>query len=89
MFPILLVVHDLLMYGFEKMIFVQRPADADLGKHVFAPLLAIKQNALSIHDKEHSSGAKIREHHNATLPNISSFGVKIEVVETHNLWAQG
>jgi hypothetical protein len=33
------------MYGFEKMIFVQRPADADLGKHVSAPLLAIKQNA--------------------------------------------
>ena len=36
------------MYGFEKMIFVQRPADADLGKHVSAPLLAIKQNALAI-----------------------------------------
>ncbi|WP_147820786.1 cysteine hydrolase family protein [Salidesulfovibrio onnuriiensis] len=29
------------------------------------------------HDKEHLSGGSIREHHNRTLPDITSFGVTI------------
>ncbi len=33
------------------------------------------------HDKSHASGEFIRKHHNETLPNITSFGVKITAVE--------
>lgn len=32
------------------------------------------------HDKPHLNGRSIREHHNATLSNISSFGVSIEAM---------
>ncbi|HCM0825166.1 TPA: isochorismatase family protein, partial [Vibrio parahaemolyticus] len=49
--------------------------------------VTLVSDAHTTHDKEHASGAKIRKHHNAMLPNISSFGVKIEAVEAHNLWA--
>ncbi len=34
-------------------------------------------DAHTTHDKPHASGAMIREHHNQTLSNISSFGVPI------------
>ncbi len=37
------------------------------------------------HDKPHLSGVEIREHHNATLPFITSFGVKIEAVSTQDI----
>ncbi|MEK8030707.1 cysteine hydrolase family protein [Ideonella sp. DXS29W] len=37
-------------------------------------------DAHTTHDKPHMSGEQIRAHHNATLPNISSFGVKISAV---------
>lgn len=42
-------------------------------------------DAHTTHDKEHATGENIRTHHNATLPNISSFGVKIEAVATEHL----
>ncbi len=32
------------------------------------------------HDKSHLSGAQIREHHNVTLPDISSFGPRASAV---------
>ena len=32
------------------------------------------------HDKAHASGAQIRAHHNATLPNLTSFGLVIRAV---------
>jgi nicotinamidase-related amidase len=35
-------------------------------------------DAHTTHDKAHASAAQIRAHHNATLPNITSFGPKIE-----------
>ena len=37
------------------------------------------------HDKPHLSGVEIRDHHNATLPFITSFGVKIEAVSTQDI----
>ena len=49
--------------------------------------VTLVSDAHTTHDKEHASGAQIREHHNATLPSISSFGVKIEAVKACNLWA--
>ncbi|HCG8744432.1 TPA: cysteine hydrolase [Vibrio parahaemolyticus] len=49
--------------------------------------VTLVSDAHTTHDKKHASGAQIREHHNATLPSISSFGVKIEAVEACNLWA--
>ncbi|HEY3048363.1 MAG TPA: isochorismatase family protein, partial [Polaromonas sp.] len=35
-------------------------------------------DAHTTHDKDHASGANIRAHHNVTLPNITSFGPRIE-----------
>ncbi|MDC0612012.1 cysteine hydrolase [Vibrio sp.] len=43
-------------------------------------------DAHTTHDKEHASGEQIRAHHNATLPNISSFGVNIEAVVADKLF---
>ncbi|MCY9805884.1 cysteine hydrolase [Enterovibrio sp. ZSDZ35] len=44
-------------------------------------------DAHTTHDKSHATGAQIRAHHNATLPNISSFGVKIDAIEVGSLLA--
>jgi nicotinamidase-related amidase len=44
--------------------------------------ITIAADAHTTHDKPHASGAQIRAHHNATLPAISSFGVRIEAVES-------
>jgi nicotinamidase-related amidase len=37
-------------------------------------------DAHTTHDKRHASAARIREHHNATLPDIGSFGPVIRAV---------
>jgi nicotinamidase-related amidase len=37
-------------------------------------------DAHTTHNKDHATGAQIRTHHNATLPNITSFGQKITAV---------
>ncbi|KUI97291.1 cysteine hydrolase family protein [Vibrio sp. MEBiC08052] len=37
-------------------------------------------NAHTTHDKAHATSEQIRAHHNATLPSISSFGVKLEAI---------
>ena len=39
-------------------------------------------DAHTTHDKEHASAKQIREHHNATLANITSFGPKITVIRS-------
>lgn len=39
-------------------------------------------DAHTTHDKEHATAKQIRTHHNATLPNITSFGVSITAVNT-------
>ncbi len=39
-------------------------------------------DAHTTHDKEHATGRQIRDHHNATLPNITSFGVPITAIQT-------
>ncbi len=42
--------------------------------------VTLAEDAHTTHDKEHASAAAIRAHENATLPNISSFGVPIQAV---------
>lgn len=42
-------------------------------------------DAHTTHDKSHATAQQIRTHHNATLPNISSFGVKISAISTEQL----
>lgn len=39
-------------------------------------------DAHTTHDKDHATGEVIRNHHNCTLPNIASFGVKITAPST-------
>ena len=50
---------------------------AGLGYHV-----TIAADAHTAHDKPHASGEEIRRHHNATLPAISSFGVRIAAIDS-------
>ena len=52
------------------------------------PIILVS-DAHTTHDKDHATGEQIRAHHNATLPNISSFGVKIEAISVDSLVAQG
>lgn len=51
--------------------------------------VSIVSDAHTTHDKPHATGAQIRAHHNATLPNITSFGVQISAVPTEGLGALG
>lgn len=44
--------------------------------------VTIAADAHTTHDKEHASGRQIREHHNATLSNVTSFGPRIVAVKT-------
>ena len=44
--------------------------------------VVIAADAHTTHDKPHMSAAQIRAHHNATLPEISSFGSKIVAMDT-------
>ncbi|ACH64618.1 isochorismatase family protein [Aliivibrio sp. S2TY2] len=47
--------------------------------------IELVSDAHTTHDKPHASGNEIRMHHNCTLPNISSFGVKITATPTDAL----
>lgn len=47
--------------------------------------VTIVGDAHTTHDKDHATGEQIRTHHNATLPNITSFSVKIDVVSVASL----
>ena len=42
-------------------------------------------DAHTTHDKEHATAQQIREHHNATLPNITSFGVSISIINASDV----
>jgi len=42
-------------------------------------------DAHTTHNKEHASGEAIRLHHNCTLPEVTSFGVKISAIPTKEL----
>ncbi|MCH1923482.1 isochorismatase family protein [Shewanella sp. C32] len=42
-------------------------------------------DAHTTHDKPHSSGEFIRQHHNCTLPQITSFGVTVRALATAEL----
>ncbi|MEN4921838.1 cysteine hydrolase family protein [Achromobacter spanius] len=48
--------------------------------------VTLAADAHTTHDKPHAAGALIRAHHNATLPAISSFGVKIAAVPAADLF---
>ncbi|WP_313623208.1 cysteine hydrolase family protein [Achromobacter sp.] len=51
--------------------------------------VTLAADAHTTHDKPHAPGAVIRAHHNATLPAISSFGVKIAAVPAVELFGVG
>ena len=51
--------------------------------HGYAVILVA--DAHTTHDKPHASAAQIRAHHNATLPNISSFGPVIEALPADDI----
>ena len=51
--------------------------------------VTLAADAHTTHDTPHASGAQIRAHHNATLPAISSFGVKITAVPAAGILAGG
>lgn len=42
-------------------------------------------DAHTTHDKDHASAQQIRDHHNATLPNITSFGPRITAVHASDV----
>ncbi|KQU84015.1 isochorismatase [Variovorax sp. Root318D1] len=44
--------------------------------------VTLAADAHTSHDKPHATGAFIRAHHNATLPDITSFGVPIRAVDS-------
>ena len=47
--------------------------------------VSLVSDAHTTHDKDHASAAKIREHHNCTLPNISSFGPVISAISSDHI----
>ena len=51
--------------------------------HGYAVILAA--DAHTTHNKAHAGAAQIRIHHNATLPDISSFGPVIEAIPTDQI----
>jgi nicotinamidase-related amidase len=51
--------------------------------HGYAVILAA--DAHTTHDKAHASAAQIRIHHNATLPDISSFGPVIQAIPAEHI----
>ncbi len=42
--------------------------------------VVLASDAHTTHDQAHATGSMIRLHHNVTLPNITSFGVKIRAI---------
>ncbi|SFP99845.1 Nicotinamidase-related amidase [Variovorax sp. PDC80] len=44
--------------------------------------VTLAADAHTSHDKPHATGARIRAHHNATLADITSFGVPIRAVDS-------
>ncbi|WMD21222.1 cysteine hydrolase family protein [Achromobacter seleniivolatilans] len=51
--------------------------------------VTLAADAHTTHDKPHAPGGQIRAHHNATLPAISSFGVKIEAIPAADIIFSG
>jgi nicotinamidase-related amidase len=51
--------------------------------------VSLAGDAHTTHDKAHASAKTIREHHNATLPDLTSFGPKISVVRSADLSFEG
>ncbi|MBB1319938.1 cysteine hydrolase [Shewanella sp. SR43-4] len=47
--------------------------------------IELVSDAHTTHNKEHASGEAIRMHHNCTLPEVTSFGVKITAIQTSEL----
>ncbi len=68
-----------------EMAVLPNPPNADLKKGFTVAQVAIISDAHTTHDKAYATGAEIRARHNATLPNISSFGIKIAATEAESL----
>ncbi|EKB25642.1 cysteine hydrolase family protein [Aeromonas dhakensis] len=47
--------------------------------------IQLVSDAHTTHDKSHATARQIREHHNKTLSNVTSFGVRICTIETQAL----
>ncbi len=47
--------------------------------------VTIAADAHTTHDKAHATAAQIQAHHNATLPELTSFGVRIEAVAAREI----
>ncbi len=47
--------------------------------------VTLAADAHTTHDKRHASAAQIRDHHNATLPDITSFGPRIRALATEEI----
>jgi len=47
--------------------------------------VVLAADAHTSHDKPHATGAQIRAHHNATLSDITSFGVPIRAVASSDI----
>ncbi len=47
--------------------------------------IQIVSDGHTTHDKEHASAELIRKHHNETLSDITSFGVKISAIEANEI----
>ena len=51
--------------------------------------IQIASDAHTTHEKQHASAELIRNHHNETLSNITSFGVSITAVKTEEILQNG
>ncbi|QDQ25831.1 cysteine hydrolase [Chitinimonas arctica] len=47
--------------------------------------IVLAADAHTTHDKQHADAQLIRAHHNATLPNMTSFGVKITALASEKI----
>ena len=70
-------VHHLVICGYATEYCIDTSARRAAGLGYAVTLAA---DAHTTHDKPHASGAMIRTHHNATLPDLSSFGVPIRAL---------
>lgn len=70
-------VQELVVCGYASEFCVDTTVRSAAG-HGYAVILAA--DAHTTHDKAHASAAQIRQHHNATLPAITSFGPRIRAL---------
>ncbi len=75
-------VEELVLCGYATEFCVDTTARS-AAAHGYAVTLAA--DAHTTHDKPHASAAQIRTHHNATLPDITSFGRRIQALPAEQI----